>query len=99
MTPLDERMILQHKISDSLTLTTDGPVAMSLGGIQNVHVLHLKASAPITARLTSASGSQQLVPVDPILIQHAFSVPFTAIDLIRSPGVLTDVNFFIGEHP
>jgi hypothetical protein len=38
------------------------------------------------------------VPVDGVFIVISRSVPFTAIDLTRVPGVTTTVRAFIGQR-
>lgn len=86
----------------SVTLATDSPVAVpfSTPDVSVVRIFvdpKLNTSTKVTARVTSADGTQQLVPVDPIAIIFSQSVPFTAIDLIRVAGQTTVVDLTLGQ--
>jgi hypothetical protein len=81
------------------SLTGDSPVSVSLGGLSNVGVLVIKATGgKVRARLTSADGSQQAVPVDSLLILTSLTVPITAIDLTRVAGISTVARVTLGER-
>lgn len=94
----DERLKLAKKHVDVLNLAADAFAPVALGGLSNVHVLVVKCPGRrCVLRLTSAAGSQQLVPVEELAILVSISVPFTAIDVQRAAGVITIVKVFLGE--
>lgn len=94
---ISEQMALQAKFVANLDLTVDTPVAVPFGTVGNAHVVVLKATGKVSARLTSADGSTQVVPFDTVLIVMCQSVPFTAIDLTRVAATATVVRVFLGE--
>lgn len=96
--PINESMILTEKSLDTLMLTVDTPVAVSFGGVTNANAIVMRAvGGPVTVRLTSAAGATQSVPMDEYFSVLTSTVPVTAIDLTRSPGVLTTVTVFLGQ--
>jgi hypothetical protein len=96
---IDEPLTLTKKTEYDTTLTVDTPVAVQFGGVVNAHVVILKAvGGKMRARLTSADGTQQSVPVDSVLVLTALSVPVTAIDLTRVPATPVDVRVMLGER-
>ena len=98
-TPLAETMSLVNQCVGSYDLTTDTVQTVSMGGITNANVVIVKAlGGKIRTRITSADGSQQAIPVDGLLLLTAYSVPITAIDLLRTPGLHIIANVFIGQH-
>jgi hypothetical protein len=101
--PLAERVALEAKEQGTYTLSSAAVVPVSLGGIDlavGAAVVMLRAvGGKVKARLTSADGAVQCVPVDPLCIVISGSVPFTAIDLTRDPGISTAVvvKVFLGQ--
>jgi len=97
--PLDEQLILTKKDYDTIPLTVDSAVAVPFGGgVTSAHVVILKATGgKVRARLTSADGSAQAVPVDGFQLVISRTVPITAIDLTRTAGVDTTVDVFLGQ--
>ncbi len=96
--PIEERLRLSKKHYDEMSLSADAFVAVALGGLSNVHVLVVKVpGGRVTLRLTSAAGSQQLVPCEELVVLVSKTVPLTAIDVQRAPGVTTTVRLFLGE--
>lgn len=96
---LFESLLIKTKTVGSYLLTADGPVDISFGSLSAAHVVVLSTTGgKVTARLTSADGSQQSVPVDPLGIVISQSAPFTAIDVERTTGVETTVRVFLGER-
>jgi hypothetical protein len=96
---LDESATLAHKHEDDLDLTVDTPVVVSFGGVTNAHVVMLHATGgKVKATLTSADGTSQAVPVEPLLILMNRTVPVTAISLTRVATVATSVTVFLGER-
>lgn len=96
---ISESLSLTRKDFDTVVLDVDTPVSVNFGsGVTSAAVVLLKATGgKVRARLTSTDGSQQAVPVDDLQILVSQSVPFTAIDLTRVPGVLTSVDVFLGQ--
>ena len=92
-------MSLTRKDLDTISLDTDAPLAVNFGsGVTQAAVAILKATGgKVRARITSADGSQQSIPVDDLLVLISQSVPITGIDLTRVPGVLTTVSVFLGQ--
>jgi hypothetical protein len=96
---LSEALSLTRKDLDTVVLNADAPLSVSFGsGVASAAVVILKATGgKVRARITSADGSQQSIPVDDLLVLIAQSVPITAIDLTRVPGVSTTVDVFLGQ--
>lgn len=81
----------------TIVLGNDAPFAVNLDGWTAIHALHIESDTKITARITSADGAQQLVPVDPLLTIVSRSVPITAIDLVRVAGQSATVEITLGQ--
>jgi hypothetical protein len=97
---IDERLSLDNKTTNNVVLDDDDPVDVDLGGITNVNVLIMRTQGgKATARITSADGKTQAVPVDPFFALISRSVAVTAVDLTRVKGVATTVKVFMGEKP
>jgi hypothetical protein len=95
---LDERLMLATEQYSQLALTADTPVALPLGGLTSANALIVKCvGGKVRVRITSADGSQQAVPVDTFLALISASVPMTAVDVTRTPGVQTVVRYFLGQ--
>lgn len=98
-TSFDTRVQLSKKHVDELSLSADPFQAVSLGGLSGVNVLIVSIpGGRATLRVTSAAGSQQLLPVEELLILCSFTVPLTAIDVQRVAGVATEVQVFLGQR-
>lgn len=97
-TPIDETMQLAYKATSEVHLTVDTPVAVDFAGVTNANIVILKAvGGKVRARLTSADGTTQAIPVDSVLILTSREVPITAVDLTRLPATDTVVRYFLGE--
>jgi hypothetical protein len=95
---LDERQMLATLQYSQLTLNADTPVVLPLGGLTSANVVIVKCvGGKIRVRITSADGSQQAVPVDTFLALISASVPMTAVDVTRTPGVQTVIRYFLGQ--
>lgn len=84
----------------SVLLTTDSPESIAFGDLTSAHVIWLKvAGGKVRARLTSADGTQQAIPVDDWLALVTRTVPVTAIDLTRvaASADTPRVTFAIGQ--
>lgn len=94
--PLDERISLSsYKVIAPLSLLADGPIALALDGL-SVNALRVQTNNPITMRITTAAGTTQVIPVDPLAVIVSLTVPITAIDFTRQSGVATEVVVSIG---
>ena len=92
-------MNLDRKHYDEVELSSDVFTPVGFGGVADAHVVVLKSPGrKVTARLTSADGSQQLIPVEEFAFLMSISTPFTAIDLQRETGVTTTVMIFLGQR-
>lgn len=79
--PLNATLTLSRKESVSVILADTTPVAVNVGSIVSIHALAIRTDEPITATITSASGSSQVIPIDSMLILLTETVPITAITL------------------
>jgi len=96
--PINEIAQLAGKQPGQYTLDTDAAVDVAFGGLSAANVVIIKAvGGPIRVRLTTGSESDQVVRVDSFLVLLSYTVPYTAIDLTRSPGVETIVEVFLGQ--
>lgn len=80
-----------------IDLESDLPFSVSLDGWTGIHMVQMIASSKITAKITSADGAAQAIPVDPQLNLVSRSTPITAIDLVRVPGQAATVELIIGQ--
>ena len=88
---------LSAKTLVDTTLTTNDWTPVELSGL-TANVLHLSTSGgKVLARLTSADGSQQIVPVEPVFILVSKTVGITALDLQRPTGVQCACQTFAGQ--
>ena len=96
---LDERVQLENKSIQYFDLTGDAPVSVLFPTSFDCNVLVVKVDGgKARVRLTSSDGSTQSVPVDGFLVLMTYSVPITAIDLTRAPGVQVQVQVFMGDQ-
>jgi hypothetical protein len=93
-----QALYLAQKAQFQLTLSGDAPVSVAFGALDAAHVVIIQTPSKVRARITSADGSLQSIPVDPLLILMASAVPLTAIDLTRLAGVNTEVSVFLGKR-
>lgn len=99
-TPINEPIVIARKLDADIDLDVDVPVAVNFGGLTSANIVMLKAvGAKVRARITSADGSQQSIPFDTYVILMSMDTPITAIDLLRTAGVATQVRVFLGETP
>ncbi len=95
---ISETMSLKAKTIEDVLITSDAVIPVPFGGVVNAHVVMLKATAKVRARLTSADGTTQSVPVDGALVLISSSGPITAIDLQRVSGAAAlTCRVFLGE--
>lgn len=97
---IDESVILDKQVVDTVRLLVDTPVVLNFGGVTNANIVILKSTGgvKVKARLTSADGTAQAVPFDTFLILMSMDTPITAIDFTRLAGVETDVRVFLGQE-
>lgn len=71
----------------TVDLDTDSPESVAFGDLPSASLVYLYAiGGKVRARLTSADGTQQSIPVDPLGFIVSLTVPITAIDLTRAAG-------------
>lgn len=97
--PIDESMSLKGAVNlGEFELTDDSPVSVPLAALARAHAVFLRSTGgKVRARLTSADGSSQAIPVDPVMFVISESVPFTALDLTRAAGVQVTVRVLLAE--
>lgn len=97
---LDEQLVLKAVHVESFELTSSSPVIINFGNVTNAHVVVIRVyGAHVKATLTSADGTNQSVPVDPLFVEISMSVPITALTLTRDSGSTfnTTVKLLLGE--
>jgi hypothetical protein len=101
---IDERLLVVRKQNLRIDLSVDTPVAVPVlvaaNGpfVSGAHVLVIKPlGGKVVARLTTADGAIQSIPVDGFLSLISLSSPITALDFIRVAGVSTTVKLFMAE--
>ena len=83
----------QHKV----VLSADAPVSVPLpSGTNAVMLASKQGAASVRARLSTARGAQQAVPVAPVALLVFRGDALTALDLTREPGAETTVDVFLG---
>jgi hypothetical protein len=96
--PIDESMTIRTKTEYDQDLSVDTAIPLQFGGVTNANVVILKSTGgKFKAKLTSADGSQQSIPVDTVFVLIAQAVPITAIDLTRIPATPTTVRVYLAE--
>ena len=100
LSPIEEKISLSKApITVEYELTDDAAQAVSFGGLTQANVVMIKSvGGKVRARLTSADGTDQAVPVDSFMLLFSSSVPFTALDITRVSGVSTTVKVLLGER-
>lgn len=99
--PLSEAMYLRNELAISVDVSDDNPKTVNFGGLAGAHVIVIRSNGgKVRARLTSADGATQAVPVDAIFIVMSTTVPFTALDLTRvaGSGSTLTCKVFLGER-
>lgn len=98
--PINEKVTLERSLVTTLELTSDSPVIVNLGPITNVNVLMVRAvGSKVRLRVTSADGTNQAIPVDPVVTLINRTIPITAVEVMRTPTYDTTVFVFLGEIP
>ena len=97
LAPLLHSLYIVRRLNTVVQLDGDTPVSVSFGSLTGAHVLILQSTSKVRARLTSADGSAQSAPVDPLFVLISLAVPLTALDLTRQASVASVVNVFLGE--
>ena len=97
-TPFDEMIITDRSTLVELRLTSDVAVSVAFGGVDEAVFVAIHASGgKVSATLTSADGTDQIIPVDPIGLLLSESVPFTALSLTRATGTTVDVRVVLAD--
>lgn len=95
--PISESLVLIEKQYVEFDLTADAVQTVPFGGVVNANVVEIFCDRKVKARLTSADGALQVIPVDGVQIIISKTVPFTALDLQRVAGQETRVKVFLGQ--
>jgi hypothetical protein len=96
--PFDESITIRTKTEYDQDLSVDTAIPLQFGGVTNANVVILKSTGgKFKAKLTSADGTQQSIPIDTVFVLIAQSVPITAIDLTRVPATPTTVRVYLAE--
>lgn len=96
--PISETAKLKAKAADVLNLATDAETPLPFGGVVNANFVYICAvGGKVKAKITSADGAEQTVPIDPLHMTISSSTPITAISLTREAGQDTSVNYILGE--
>jgi hypothetical protein len=98
--PIQEQFTLDAKTSGEVQLTSDSALPLNFGGVTDANIVTLKVlpgASPVTAALTWAGGTSQVVPVDTYTVLMSEGKPITAITLQRTPGVLSTVEYLLGQ--
>lgn len=92
-------MAVTNKLMTTIVLGSDGATAIDFSGLSVANVIFLRSSEKIIARLTSASGTTQAIPVDTFLClaSSTAGTGITALTLERLAGVATDVQLVLAE--
>lgn len=86
---ISETMTIKRKVVEEYELASDAVMTVSFAGLTNAHFIMIKATGKVRARVTSADGATQSIPVDGVLILICSTVPVTALDLMRVSGAVT----------
>jgi len=93
-----EKVPLERQLTTNMTLTSDSAASVSLGTLTGVNCLSIRAvGGKVRLRVTSADGSLQALPVDPIVILRCDSADITALDVTREAGIETEVFIVLGQ--
>jgi hypothetical protein len=99
LTSINERMTATSDLAAKYTLSSDTAQTVDLGGLANINFLSVRAvGGKIRVRITSSDGTNQSIPVDPILVLRSDSVNITALDLTRLANTETEVYIVLAER-
>jgi hypothetical protein len=97
-TPLSESIVAKVEQVSEVNLLADAVAVLPFGGVTNAHFILLRGTGgKFKARLTSADGATQIVPVDQLFVLFCESVPVTAIDIQRVTGIPVVVSYHLAE--
>lgn len=98
MTFCESASLSQKTVTGPLQLISDAPVSVPFGAVTNAKVIVIKCvGGPVRVGYTSEHGTDQGLPADLHILFCPTGHPVTAINLTRSPGVLTEVRVYLGE--
>jgi hypothetical protein len=91
--PLYELVALSKRHLDEVLLSTNAVTSISLGGLTEVNVLILRTTGgKVRARVTTSDGTEQAIPVSPLLVSLTGAVGITAIDVMRDNTLTNEVR-------
>lgn len=95
---INEVVYLAAKTTNELFLLDDNLVDVPFGSVDGAAVVFMRAvGGPIEARITTALGATQVVPVDSLFQLISVANPVQEISLKRTSSQNTMVNVFLGE--
>lgn len=99
LSPFSQTNYLAYWSANSLDLTVNTAVALPMGNVAAANFIYICAvGGKVMVRITSADGTTQSIPVDPLLILYCASVPVTAIDITRVVGTPTTITYLIAQN-
>lgn len=95
---LNEIVYLSVKSTNEILLADNNPVSVPFGGVEDAAVVFLKSvGGGVEVKLTTALGTDQIIPIDGLFQLISVSNPVQSITLTRTTNVNTLVNVFLGE--
>lgn len=97
--PLQETQQLINQSTPQYTLSDSSPVDVGLGGLTGVNVMCVQVlGSKVALSVTSADGTDQVVPVDDLWLWVCLATPITAVSMtLELGGTETVVQFFLGQ--
>lgn len=99
--PIGQTNYVKRWSAQTVDVTSDAATSIPLpGGSSQVHFVYVavQGGSPVDLLLTSADGTSQVVPCDPLAIVYCNNRPVTAISVVRTPGVLATLTYLIAEN-
>lgn len=96
-TRLTEAVVLDLFSRKDYILTADPAVTVEFDSMTRAEVVIVRCSSKVTVTVTSADGSAQVFPADPLALIISKTVPYTAVTLTRVAGTETTCQVFIGQ--
>ncbi len=90
-------MSIAAKLSTAFVVPSDAPVVIDLTTLPEVNALYIDADEKVKLTITTADGTAQVIPVDPLMIWFSESVPITALSITRVASTDTTVRLILGD--
>lgn len=95
---LAESMSIAAKLATAFVVPSDAAFPIDLTTVPAVNVLFISVTAKVMLTITTADGTAQTIPVDPLMILFTSSVPITALSITRVSGTDTTVSLVLGDE-